>query len=278
MKRALALLVVGTIVSGAAAISARGQVAAPVKVTLTRLDCGTAKEARDLAFFSDTYAMDGVKRALVASCYLIRHGEDLMIWDTGYPATSKTDPKSAMAMPATILDQLATLGVDPTKVARVGISHYHADHIGQARDFPGATLTIGASDWAALKDGAPGVDPKPLAHWVSGGGKVDAVKGDRDIYGDGSVVMLDTPGHTPGHHSLLVRLKTKGPVLLTGDLAHFTANYAANGVPRFNTNRADTLASFDRFKKMAAALKATVVIQHEPADIAKLPAFPKAAE
>jgi N-acyl homoserine lactone hydrolase len=66
--------------------------------------------------------------------------------------------------------------------------------------------------------------------------------------------------------------------LLSGDLAHFAENLATNGVPTFNSDRADTLASFDRFKKLAASLKALVIIQHETADIAKLPAFPAAAE
>ena len=111
-----------------------------------------------------------------------------------------------------------------------------------------------------------------------GGGKVEPVARDQDIFGDGSVVMLDMPGHTPGHHSLLVKLAGMGPVLLTGDQAHFQENYDSEGVPTFNTNRADTLASFDRFKALAKNLKATVIIQHEPRDVGKLPAFPKAAE
>ena len=97
------------------------------------------------------------------------------------------------------------------------------------------------------------------------------------MFGDQSVVILDMPGHTPGHKALLVRLKS-GPVLLTGDLYHATEQVANRGVPSFNTNRADTLASFDRFQAIAKNLGAKVIIQHEPADIAKLPAFPKAAE
>ena len=98
------------------------------------------------------------------------------------------------------------------------------------------------------------------------------------MFGDGTVVMLDMPGHTPGHHSLLVKLKEKGNVLLTGDQAHFRENYESNGVPTFNFNRADTLASFDRFKQIAKNLNATVIIQHDPRDIDKLPAFPAAAK
>ena len=91
------------------------------------------------------------------------------------------------------------------------------------------------------------------------------------------VVMLDTPGHTPGHHSLMVRLKEKGTVILSGDMAHFHENYDSNGVPGFNWNRAATLASLDRVKKLAANMKATVIIQHDTRDIGMLPAFPAAA-
>jgi glyoxylase-like metal-dependent hydrolase (beta-lactamase superfamily II) len=88
---------------------------------------------------------------------------------------------------------------------------------------------------------------------------------------------LNTPGHTPGHHSLLVKLREKGNVLLTGDLAHFHENYETNGVPWFNYSRSETLASLDRFKKLAANLKASVIMQHDARDISKLPAFPAAA-
>ncbi len=120
-------------------------------------------------------------------------------------------------------------------------------------------------------------NPAPFAHWINGGGKVEPQPGDKDIFGDGTVVMLNMPGHTPGHHSLLVRLKEMGNVLISGDLAHFLENYDSNGVPRFNTDRAASLASIDRFKKIATNLKATVIIQHDMRDIGKLPAFPAAA-
>ena len=89
---------------------------------------------------------------------------------------------------------------------------------------------------------------------------------------------LGTPGHTPGHTTLLVRLQQMGPVMLSGDLAHFQENYDGDGVPTFNTNRAETLASIDRFKKIAANLKATVILQHDIRHVGKLPAFPASAK
>jgi len=114
--------------------------------------------------------------------------------------------------------------------------------------------------------------------WISEKRKVEALSGDKDVFGDGSVVVLRTPGHTPGHQSLLVRLKEKGPVVLIGDLTHFQENYASNGVPGFNYDRAQTLASLQRVKEIEKNLKATVIIQHDPRDIGKLPAFPAAAK
>ena len=81
--------------------------------------------------------------------------------------------------------------------------------------------------------------------------------------------MLNLPGHTPGHHGLLVRLAS-GPVMLSGDTYHFAEQVAHRGVPPFNTNRADSLASMDRFDRLARNLHARVIIQHEPADVAKL--------
>jgi N-acyl homoserine lactone hydrolase len=121
-------------------------------------------------------------------------------------------------------------------------------------------------------------NPAPFANWIGGGGKVEPVAGDKDVFGDGTVVMLGMPGHTPGHHSLLVRLKEMGNVLITGDVAHFRENYESNGVPTFNTDRAASIASLDRFKQLAANLKATVIIQHDQRDVGKLPAFPAAAK
>ena len=89
--------------------------------------------------------------------------------------------------------------------------------------------------------------------------------------------MLDLPGHTPGSHSLLVKLKS-GDVLLSGDLYHGTEARQKRGIPPFNTDKAQTLKSIDKFEALAKQTGAKVVIQHERRDIGLVPAFPKAAE
>lgn len=252
---------------------AYGQAAAPPAVTLTRLECGTNAPPTDVGQrFSDTYAYNGLKVQLVYSCYVIRHGNDVLVWDTGFAkSNAPTSPRQ------TIPELLGQLDISPTQVKYVGLSHYHGDHIGQASLFPMATLLVGKSDWDVLRDAKATPNQAPIAPWL-GGGKVEALTGDRDVFGDGTVVVLNMPGHTPGHRALLVRLKDMGNVLLTGDLAHFHENYDSNGVPSFNTDRAATLASLDRFKQIAKNLKATVIIQHDQRDIAKLPQFPAMAK
>ncbi len=245
------------------------------EVTLSRLDCGT-QVVNDISVrFTDTFAYPGQKLPFTFSCYLIKHGDDYMLWDTGHSMSA-----GPPAPKVSIIDQLAQRNIRPEQIKFIGISHFHADHTGQLPTFPGATLLIGKGDWDGInaKPPIPGANAGAFAHWMSGGGKVEALTGDKDVFGDGTVVIMRTPGHTPGHNSAMVRLKDAGNFLLTGDLAHFHENYESNGVPSFNFHRGDTVASLERFKKAATNLKATVIIQHDPRDIGKLPAFPAFAK
>ena len=225
--------------------------------------------------FSDTFSLGDLKRQFVYSCYLIKHGDEYLLWDTGHAMTSPN-----VAPKVSLVDLLGQLNLKPEQIKYVGISHFHADHTGQVGSFPNATLLIGKGDWDAITAPKPaqGVNFKPFEHWIKGEGKVEALPNDKDVFGDGSVIMLNTPGHTPGHHSLLVKLPQMGTVVIMGDLAHFRENYESNGVPWFNFDRSQTLASLDRVKKIAANSKATVIIQHDARDVEKLPVFPAAAK
>jgi N-acyl homoserine lactone hydrolase len=249
------------------------------ELSLTRFDCGKTTTLADVSRFSDVAAFKGLSIQLTFSCYLIKHGNDYLVWDTGNPPATGSAP-APTAPSSSLVEQLAQLHLKPEQITFVAISHYHGDHAGQVASFPQATLLIGKGDWDVLTNPTPNpaVNSANFAHWISGGGKVEPLSGDKDVFGDGSVVMLNTPGHTPGHHSLLVKLGVMGNVLITGDLAHFRENYASNGVPTFNTSRAETLASLDRFKQLATNLNATVIIQHDARDVGKLPAFPASAK
>lgn len=252
------------------------------QVELWRLDCGTI-QVNELEQFSDTFNYSGKSKTLTDSCYLVRHNDKLMLWDTGLPEAllNAKFTKDAMSprLNRTLTEQLSQINIKPEDIDMVGISHYHFDHVGQAAQFPNAKLLIGSADLAALKQ-TPlpfGADPTPLAPWITGSSAVDPVSGDRDVFGDGSVTIIDTPGHTPGSHSLLVRLPKFGTVLLSGDTVHFNEQVTNNNVPPFNVDRAQSLASMDRLYGIAKNIPATLIIQHEPEHIKLLPAFPQSA-
>lgn len=260
----------------ALATSASATVVTGPQLTLTRLDCGMGgiKDFND--FFSDTHEYAPGPRRIVNSCYLVKRHDRYLLWDTGFSAALKGGSRDLGPLVAslrlTVKDQLATLKVRPEQVTFVGISHMHGDHTGQAAEFPAAQLVIGKGDFerTAGKD-------DPFGPWRGDKAAVRLASGDVDIFGDGSVIALHLPGHTPNHLALLVKLAS-GPVLLSGDLYHAHEARAVKGVPPFNTSRAETLASMDRFERLARRYKARVIIQHEPRDVAKLPAFPRPAQ
>jgi glyoxylase-like metal-dependent hydrolase (beta-lactamase superfamily II) len=272
MNRTWTVLALGAFAMMGLAVPA---LAAP-DMALTRLDCGTPQAPVPVnQRFSDTYAYGDLKLQFVFSCYVIKHGDDYLLWDTGHAMTAPN-----VAPKVSVVDQLAQLGIKPEQIKYVGISHYHADHTGQVASFPKATVLIGQGDWDAITSPKPatGVNFKPFEAWIKGESKVEPLSLDKDVFDDGSVIVLRTPGHTPGHSSLLVRLPQTGAVVLSGDAMHFRENYDAFGVPSFNFDRAQTVASMDRIKKLAANLNATIIIQHDARDVAKLPAFPAAAK
>ena len=244
---------------------------APAEVTLTRLACGDG--TNDPRRFSDAFAYTETTKPFTFSCYVIKHGNDYMVWDTGYLPGSVPN-----ATNKPITELLSQIHVKPDQVKYVGISHFHADHTGQLAPFTNATLLIGKGDWDGVNSNPPmgGANVTGFKDWA--GRKVEPLTTDKDVFGDGTVMVLRSPGHTPGHSMLLVRLKEKGPVLLSGDAVHFHENYTSDGVPGFNFDRAQTIASIERMKQIEKNLKATVIIQHDPRDIGKLPAFPQAAK
>ena len=251
----------------------------PVEVRLYTMDCGLA-EFPDGDLFSDTGEYAGKHLALPTPCFLIKHGRDWMLWDTGLGDAMASHPDGVeeggarFVVKKTLASQLAELGLKPQDVRFVGLSHLHFDHTGNIGLFPGSTFIIPEKELsAALGKPTPfGIDPSELAPLDQA--VMISTDGDYDVFGDGTVVTLTTPGHTPGHHSLAVKLQKSGMVLITGDLFHTHENYDKGLVPRMN-DRTYTLGSMDRFRRLAANTKARIVIHHSPEDFKGMPKSPE---
>ena len=208
----------------------------------------------------------GKSMAFVDNCYLIKHASGWMLWDTGVTdaiaampdGQAPSDPRAThWRRPKTLASQLEELKVKPSDIKFVAISHTHADHIGNVGMFPQSMLLVQKAEYEW---------PTPL-----GVGRfkpdhpVTKLEGDHDVFGDGSVMIIATPGHTPGHQSLLVRLPKTGALLLTGDAVHFKDNWDNRRVPSQNFDKDKTATSLQRIADILAKEKAQLWINHDKA-------------
>ena len=222
------------------------------------LDCGH-NAALDQARWSPGVSV-GKPIELSDNCYLIKHGAKWLLWDTGYPDAvaerPATTPIGTATRAKTLVAQLAELGLKPSDIKYVAVSHTHGDHIGNVDLFPESTLLIQKAEleWAF----APGKQPPFKAERP-----VRKLEGDLDVFGDGSVTIISTPGHTPGHESLLVRLPKTGWVVLSGDLTHFRDNWDNRRVASMNTSAEQTQTSFKRVADLMAEKNAQLWINHD---------------
>ena len=239
------------------------------------LDCGQ-NVGRDQGRWSPG-VNEGKPIEFSDNCYLIRHAKGLLLWDTGVPDAVAAMPDGMVVgggaltyrRAKTLAAQLAELGVKPAEVSYVAVSHTHGDHIGNLGLFPSSTILIQGAEY----DWAMGLPTKPAFVATQ---TIQKLAGDRDVFGDGSVTILSTPGHTPGHQSLLVVLPKTGALVLSGDAVHFRDNWEQRRVPSMNVNRDQTLASLERLASVLAERKATLWINHDRAQSATLryaPAF-----
>jgi len=249
-------------------------------VRLYAIDCGRILVS-DMGAFADTGEYDGKPASVVASCYLIRHPKGTLLWDTGLSdklAESKdgvvVNGIFKLSVTKGLIDQLKSIDVTPSEVTYVPFSHLHFDHTGNANAFASATWILDKDEiaWAEATPTPLGVDQGSFS--TSKAATTQMINGDYDVFGDGSVRILRTPGHTPGHGVLAVKLRKSGLVILSGDLYHTRENRRFKRVPRINTERADTLASMDRVERIVKNTRARFVVQHDLKDFETMPRFP----
>ena len=200
--------------------------AAPA-IELYAMNCGDFSFP-DVDAFADDGSMKGVARTFVDPCYLIRHPSGDLIWDTGVPegiadSPNGVDPKGAwvhIVVKNKLSEQLGELGLKPADIKYLSFSHMHFDHTGNGNLFAGSTWIVDADERAAMFSDSARKTDDFAGYSALEKSKIELIEGDatRDVFGDGSVVIYQAPGHTPGHTVLLVKLAKSGPILLTGDM------------------------------------------------------------
>jgi glyoxylase-like metal-dependent hydrolase (beta-lactamase superfamily II) len=194
------------------------------------------------------------------------------MWDAGLPDfiaalpehTLRRGTRFRFVLPRTLADQLARAGFAPEDIDFLALSHMQIDHAGNAGLFTRARTLVQEAEFAIAfgPDAARwGYYPRDFA--VLAGRSHTLLSGDYDVFGDGSVLILSAPGHTPGHQVLLVRL-TSGPVLLSGDLYYAAGDPAAYWMPAWNVDPAGTLRTMQRLDKITADTAARWIINHDP--------------
>ena len=262
-----ALILAGSAVMLAACQSVWRPSAAPSGNTgverLYVLNCGEGV-AGDISRWSPGVNV-GKSMDFVDSCYLIKHRKGWLLWDTGVAdaiaampdGQRPADPRAThWRRPKTLAAQLEQLGVKPAEIKYVAVSHSHPDHSGNVAMFPQSMLLVQKVEYDWPTSTSPRFPP---------GLPVTRIEGDRDVFGDGSVTLLATPGHTPGHQSLLVKLPKSGAVLLSGDAVHFKENWDNRRVPDINFNKEQTTSSMQRLADIMAKEKAQLWINHDKA-------------
>ena len=175
-----------------------------------------------------------------------------------------------------LLPQLAAVAYQPSQITYLALSHYHGDHTANANAFAGSTWLVQQAEHDAIFRDPPPQRLTAAYFEKLKTAKTEILHGDRDVFGDGTVVLKPTPGHTEGHQSLFLKLAKTGPIFLSGDLYHYPEERTLNRIPTIEISQDQTRASREGVEAFLKQSGAVLWIQHDRAASAKLkmaPAF-----
>ena len=209
---------------------------------------------------------------MVTPCFLIAHPRGTLMWDTGeipdgaFKEGVSPQKLNNYTVDRPLLPQLAAIGYTPADITYLALSHYHGDHVANATQFAKSTWIVQKGDRDAILAPRPQGSRVPDPKFFEGlaGAKTIVLNGeDHDVFGDGTVVIKSSPGHTPGHQSLFLKLPNTGNVLLSGDLYHYPEEITYKKVPNFDTDREQTAKSCEKIEDFVKANHAQLWIQHD---------------
>lgn len=217
--------------------------------------------------------------------YLIEHPtKGRVIFDSGLHTDTQTDPDRRLGRLAPfhtvtfkpgeeIAARLQSLDVAPDEVDFIINSHLHFDHCGGNAQLPNATLLIQRREWEAGHDADLIERVYYAPHDYDHGHRVQVIDGEHDVFGDGSVLCIPTPGHTPGHQSLRVRIDGTD-VVMTADACYLRRTLEHLHLPTVMYDREQMLESLRRLRALRDA-GAMIITGHDPEMWQTIPQAPE---
>jgi glyoxylase-like metal-dependent hydrolase (beta-lactamase superfamily II) len=245
------------------------------------LDCGTIAPM-DPKLFGVTAEEVNRPVAFVTPCYLVVHTKGTLIWDVGQVPDADIPDDGTEVVQQGILKatrrlapQLAALGYRPKDINFIAMSHYHADHTANANLFAGSTWIVQQAEYDIMfSEAEVGIRTPDSYKDLRNARRITLDNADRDVFGDGTVIIKTAPGHTPGHQMLFLRLAHFGPLLLAGDLYHVPEEKTLDRVPTFEFDGPMTRATRKKVEAFVEQTGATMWIQHDPPTNAALKKAP----
>jgi N-acyl homoserine lactone hydrolase len=254
-----------------------GHAEAQTPIKMYVFDCATLKD-RDPAAYGLT--RDQVQSVDMSDpCFLLVHPKGKLLWETGLNDAIYDRPEGGGAkhdkIDRSLRSQLAAIGYGPADITYLAMSHAHGDHSGNGNDYAGSTWIVQKAELEFMfrDDIAATTSVRPDQFIKLKDSKKIVIDGDYDVFGDATVMLISTPGHTPGHQCLFVKLPKTGPVLLSGDLYHFPGEREFHTFPP--GSNAQYVASRAKIEALIKATGAQLWIQHDMIGNRKLKKSPE---
>jgi len=253
----------------------------PKSPRLYIFDCGVIHTTNGDAYSLKKEEMASTEMSI--PCILVVHPKGTLMWDNGdipdraFPAGWGPARQGVVTQDKPLLPQLAAVGYVPSDITYLSMSHYHGDHVANANSFAAATWLVRKVERDRMFSGEP-ILRSPLENYseLRNSKTVLIDKPEWDVFGDGAVIIKSTPGHTPGHNVLFLKLKNTGPVVLSGDLYHYPEERTLHRLPVAEFNKEQTAASRAELETFLKKTGAQLWIEHDIVGNAKLkkaPAF-----
>ncbi len=266
---AVAVAVLGLLTAPHAAAQKKAQL--PKSTRLYVFDCGSLTMNNPALFGFTKEELGGDTMKFAAVCYLVANPKGTLMWDVGVVPDSQVGAnggKQGISVVArTLKSELAEVGYAPSDITYLGLSHLHSDHTANANDFAGATWLVHQTERDAMFAETQDKGKGPMAQASYSALKNAKTKiltdKDYDVFGDGTAIIQYTPGHTPGHQVLFLKLKKDGPILLAGDLYHLPQERTMKRFPTFEFNKEQSAASREKVEAFVKKTGAQLWIEHD---------------